>query len=192
MRIQDVTLRATVADYRQGPRENLPQVAFAGRSNVGKSSLLNSLTGQRLAKVSKEPGKTRTINYYLIDRRLFFVDLPGYGYAKVSREQREGWGERVTAYLLREERLRLVIGLVDPRIPPSPLDAALAAFVARSGRPFLVVLTKADRISAGGMARAVQMTQRELGLTVEPIPFSARTGLGKNEILAAISDTMAA
>lgn len=192
MRIQDVTLRATVADHRQGPREPLPQVAFAGRSNVGKSSLLNCLTGQRLAGVSKEPGKTRTINYYLINRRLFFVDLPGYGFARVSQRERAGWGERVTRYLEEEDRLRLVIGLVDPRIPPSPLDAALAELVAASRRPLLVVLTKADRISKGGMARAVHLTTRELGLAAEPIPFSAHTGQGRNEILAAIASAVAA
>jgi len=132
MRIERVTLRATVADHERGPRDLLPQVAFAGRSNVGKSSLLNSLFGTRLAGVSKTPGKTRTLNYYLVNDCWYFVDLPGYGYARTAREQRQEWGRNVTAYLLEEDRLRLVVGLVDPRIPTSPLDVDLVGFVRRS------------------------------------------------------------
>jgi ribosome biogenesis GTP-binding protein YsxC/EngB len=134
MRIERVTLRATVADHGKGPKDPLPQVAFAGRSNVGKSSLLNSLFGTRLAAVSKTPGKTRTLNYYLVDDCCYFVDLPGYGYARTGREQRQAWGKNVTTYLLEEDRLRLVVGLVDPRIPTSPLDVDLVEFVRRAGK----------------------------------------------------------
>ncbi|MFZ5788434.1 MAG: ribosome biogenesis GTP-binding protein YihA/YsxC, partial [Acidobacteriota bacterium] len=133
MRIEDVRLLATVADHRKGPREPLPQVAFAGRSNVGKSSLLNELFGARLAGVSKQPGKTRTLNYYLVNRECVFVDLPGYGYARVAKSERAQWDRRITAFLSEEERLRLVVGLVDPRIPTSPLDVDLVRYVTAAG-----------------------------------------------------------
>jgi len=167
-------------------------VAFAGRSNVGKSSLLNCLFGRRLAGVSKEPGKTRTINYYLVNGRVFFVDLPGYGYAKVSRDERASWGERITAYLTGEGRLRLVVGLVDPRIPTSPRDVELATFVRAAGRPFTVVLTKADKLGRGALAQAAERIQRELGLAEPPLIFSARSGEGRRQLLAAIARMVAA
>ncbi|MFI5165821.1 MAG: ribosome biogenesis GTP-binding protein YihA/YsxC [Thermoanaerobaculales bacterium] len=191
MRIEELSLRATVADYREGPREPLPQVAFAGRSNVGKSSLLNSLFGVRLAAVSKQPGKTRTLNYYLINRQLYFVDLPGYGFAKVGRMARHGWGERITAYLLGEDRIRLVVGLVDPGIPTSPLDVDLVGFVREAGKQLLVVATKADRLGRDARSKAVPRLTRELGLDRPPLLFSARTGSGRREVLAAIAAAVA-
>ncbi len=191
MHIDEVRLCATVADHRTGPRELFPQVAFAGRSNVGKSSLLNALFGRPLALVSKTPGKTRTINYYLINRSLLFVDLPGYGYAKVAQRERQGWGERITTYLQQEERLRLVVGLVDPRIPTSPLDAELVRFVREVGRPLLIVATKSDQLGRGAMAAAVLRLRTDLGLEERPLAFSARTGSGKRELLAAIAEAVA-
>jgi GTP-binding protein len=184
-------LLATVADYREGPREPLPQVAFAGRSNVGKSSLLNSLFGARLAAVSKQPGKTRILNYYLVNRRLFFVDLPGYGFAKVGKTARHGWGERITAYLVGEDRVRLVVGLVDPGVPTSPLDVDLVSFVREAGKRLLVVATKADRLGHGAMSQATARLTRELDLDRPPLPFSARTGVGRREVLAAIAEAVA-
>jgi GTP-binding protein len=191
MRIGEVKLCATVADHREGPKDPLPQVAFAGRSNVGKSSLLNALFSRDIAMVSKTPGKTRTINYYLIDRSIFFVDLPGYGFAKVAQSERRAWGEKVTRYVEREERLRLVVALVDPRIPTSPLDVELVAMVRELGRPLLVVATKADQLGRGAMASAVFRLQVDLGLTERPLAFSARTGAGKKELLAAIFGAVA-
>jgi GTP-binding protein len=191
MHIGEVKLCATVADHREGPREPLPQVAFAGRSNVGKSSLLNALFSRDIALVSKTPGKTRTINYYLVNRGLFFVDLPGYGYAKVAHSERRGWGERVTRYLEREDRLRLVVGLVDPRIPTSPLDVELAEMVRGLGRSLLVVATKADQLSRGAMAAAAIRLMADLELPERPLAFSARTGAGKKELLAAIAAVVA-
>ncbi len=190
--VDEVSLQATVADFEKGPRERLPQVAFAGRSNVGKSSLLNALFGRSLAAVSKTPGKTRTLNYYLVNRRMFFVDLPGYGYARLSRAERERWGERVSAFLLAEDRLRLVVGLVDPRIPTSPLDLELVRFVRSAGRSLLVVLTKADRLGHGSLAQAAARLRRDLELPERPLAFSARTGEGRKEILATIAHAVAA
>ena len=191
MRIGQVTLCATVADHRKGPRDPFVQVAFAGRSNVGKSSLLNALFARDIAMVSKTPGKTRTINYYLVNRSIFFVDLPGYGYAKVAQSERRGWGERVTQYLESEERLRLVVGLVDPRIPTSPLDVELAEMVRGLGRSLLVVATKADQLSRGAMAAAALRLMADLELAERPLAFSARTGAGKKELLAAIAAVVA-
>jgi len=192
VRIEEVSLRATVGAHREGPRDQFPQVAFAGRSNVGKSSLLNSLFGQRLAKVSKQPGKTRTLNYYLVNRNCYFVDLPGYGYARVSQGERKGWGERITSYLREEPRIRLVVGLVDPRIPTSPLDADLVGFVREAGKPLLVVLTKTDRLGRGAVAQAAARLVREFRLDAPPLRFSAHTGAGRQEVLAAIAQALAA
>jgi GTP-binding protein len=192
VRIEEVTLRATVAHHRDGPREPLPQVAFAGRSNVGKSSFLNALFGRTLAAVSKTPGKTRTINYYLVNNCCFFVDLPGYGYARAGRGEREAWGGRITAYLEQEHRLTLVVGLIDPRIPTSPLDQDLVTFAHEAGRPLLLVMTKTDRLSRGELGRAAQRLARELGTGAAPLAFSARTGAGRKDVLAAIARTLAA
>lgn len=190
MRVESVTLRATVADFRKGPREPLPQVAFAGRSNVGKSSLLNALLGTRLAAVSKQPGKTRTINYYLVNDRYFFVDLPGYGFARTSMTERQQWGERISAYLQEDRRLRLVVELVDPRVPTSPLDADLASFVRQAGLPVLVVLTKADKMARGALAEAGRRMQRDLELESAPLAVSATTGSGCRPLLTAILTTL--
>ena len=192
VRIASVELRATVAQHSQGPNDALPQVAFAGRSNVGKSSLLNSLFGQRLALVSKTPGKTRTLNYYLVNQQCYFVDLPGYGFARIGREQRQSWGTNITSYLREERRLRLVVGLIDPRIPTSPLDLDLAAFVRQAGTPLLLVMTKTDRVGRGALAQAAARIARELGEGVPPLAFSAQTGAGHKEILNAIAKALAA
>ncbi len=191
MRIEEVALRATVADHRKGPHDGLPQVAFAGRSNVGKSSLLNALFGARLASVSKTPGKTRTLNFYLVNRRAYFVDLPGYGYARTPKGERETWGTTITSYLAREENLRCVVGLVDPRIPTSPLDAELVRFVRLAGKPMLLVMTKTDRMNRQAVVQAASRLRLELGAG-EPLAFSARTGAGRKEILAAIGEALAA
>lgn len=192
MKIEEVRLVATVADHRKGPREPFPQVAFAGRSNVGKSSLLNVLLQTSLAGTSKSPGKTRTINYYLVNRSCYFVDLPGYGYARVPKGERERWGERITSFLLDELRLKVVVGLLDPRIPTSPLDVDLIRLVRSAGRRLVTVMTKADRLSRGALARATQRLVSDLDLETTPIPFAAPTGAGRREILAAVASALAA
>ncbi|MCX7895141.1 MAG: ribosome biogenesis GTP-binding protein YihA/YsxC [Thermoanaerobaculum sp.] len=182
-----VDLRACVADFRQGPREPLPQVAFAGRSNVGKSSLLNAVFGQKLAKVSKTPGKTKTLNYFLVNGRCFFVDLPGYGFAAVDKSQRQAWGENVTEYILKEERLRLVVALVDPRVPTSPLDQALLQLCYHAAKPVLVVLTKADALPRHALVQERARVQRDLQLSEPPLIFSAKSGEGKRELVQQIA-----
>jgi len=190
--IREVELVATVADHREGPRRPLPRVAFAGRSNVGKSTLLNTLFGRTLAHTSKQPGKTRTLNYYLVNGACFFVDLPGYGYARVGMDERQAWGKRITAFLQEEPLLALVVGLIDPRVPTSPLDLDLVALVRAVDRPLLAVLTKVDRIRPGELARAAERLRRDLELDARPLLFSAHTGKGKREILTAIAEALAA
>jgi GTP-binding protein len=192
VQIEEVTLRATVANHREGPREPFPQVAFAGRSNVGKSSLLNALFGRGLAAVSKTPGKTGTINYYLVNRRYYFVDLPGYGYAHTGRDKRGAWGRAISSYLQVEDRLRLVVALLDPRIPTSPLDVDLVDFVRGIGRSLLLVMTKTDLLSRSELGRARQRLSRDLGCDSAPLAFSAHTGAGRKDVLTAIVCALAA
>jgi GTP-binding protein len=191
VRIESVELRATVAKREDGPQEPFPQVAFVGRSNVGKSSLLNALLGTRLAAVSKEPGKTRTINFYLVNRRYYFVDLPGYGWSRTGAEQRRAWGTTITDYLVNEQRLRLVVGLLDPRIPTSPLDVDLVGLVREADIPLLLVMTKADKLGRNALAQAGTRLAKDLGINERPLAFSATTREGSRELLAAIAPSLA-
>lgn len=187
MHIREVHLQATVANYREGPKARWPQIAFAGRSNVGKSTLLNALFGRPLAATSKHPGKTRTINYYLVNGSVFFVDLPGYGYARVPKSERASWGKRITDYVTGEDRIRVVVALVDPRIPTSPLDQDLLTLLRQCGREFLVVMTKCDCLGRGALAAAAQRLQRDFALPEAPLAVSARTGAGTRELLTQLA-----
>lgn len=192
MQIREVLLQATVANHREGPKAAWPHIAFAGRSNVGKSTLLNALFGRSLAATSKHPGKTRTINYYLVNGSMYFVDLPGYGYAKVAKSERAGWGRRVTDYVVSEDRLRLVVSLVDPRIPTSPLDQDLLEMLRQCGRAFRVVMTKSDCLGRGALSAAAQRLRRDLGLAEAPLAVSGRTGVGTKELLTQLAAASAA
>src|SRR5207245_2212513 len=163
------------------PRDRCPEVAFMGRSNVGKSSLINRLVGMRgLARSSKAPGRTRSIHFYRINDRLDFVDLPGYGYAKVPRVMREEWRQLVEAYLSREGRPDLAIHLVDARHEPTDLDLELAAWLKSRGARRQVVLTKADKLSANQRRQALDTASRRLSLGEDepPMLISAVTGDG--------------
>ena len=170
------------------PREFFPHVAVAGRSNVGKSSLLNWLFKQSLAKVAKSPGKTRTLNFFLINRSFYLVDLPGYGYAKVAKELREDWGRELGRYIHEEERLAGVVSLVDIRHGLTARDRDLQELLLTSDRNRQVVLTKADKVGRGQRARMCHAVQRELGLHVPPLAVSVKTGEGRRELLAGIND----
>ena len=136
------------------PDTSFPEIAFAGRSNVGKSSLLNKLLRRKnLAKTSSTPGKTRQINFFRVDDRFQLVDLPGYGYAKVSKTEREAWRELIEIYLMERSQLRLVISLIDVRHEPTRLDQDLLDWLESIQQPYAVVLTKADKVKAGLLAR---------------------------------------
>jgi GTP-binding protein len=166
-------------------------VAFAGRSNVGKSSLLNWLFQRKLARVAKAPGKTRTLNFYLVDGSFYLVDLPGYGYAKVAKQLREEWGQELGRYLVEEERVAAVVTLIDIRHGPTALDLDLQEMLLAAGRERLVVLTKADKVGRGKRASMQRNVQQQLGLASPPLTVSVQTGEGRRELMAGISRAVA-
>ena len=170
------------------PRDGFPEVAFMGRSNVGKSSLINRLLGARLARTSKTPGRTRAINFFRVNERLYFVDLPGYGYARVPVPMRQEWKGLVEDYLTRPGRPDLAVVLVDARREPTDLDAQLVDWLRAGAVPFRVVLTKADKLSGNGLPRALVDGSRRLGLGSEepPLAVSAFNGDGVPNLWRAI------
>jgi GTP-binding protein len=176
------------------PRDGYPEIAFMGRSNVGKSSLVNRLLGTHgLARTSKTPGRTQVINYFVVNDRVFFVDLPGYGYARVPQAVRAQWRGMVEAYLGRPGQPVLAIHLVDARHEPTDLDQELAGWLRHRCVPHRVVLTKFDKLSAGEKARHPSRAARLLCLPPEepPIPVSAETGEGMPALWRAIDEACA-
>jgi GTP-binding protein len=171
------------------PRDQRPEIAFCGRSNIGKSTLLNALTNvQGLARTSSSPGRTQTINFFAIDGadgRIYFVDLPGYGYAKVPKAVKEGWGAMIEGYLRDRKQLKLALMLVDSRMPPTESDEKMKQWLDHYRIPNTVVLTKTDKISRSQLHQALRTGADTLN-TKEIIPFSAVTGSGKDEILKRI------
>lgn len=158
---------------------------MAGRSNVGKSSLLNQIVSQKkLAKVSSTPGRTRSLNYFIIDNRFYLVDLPGYGYAKVSKALREQWGQLIEDYLTQCEQLIGMVLLLDCRRDPTAQDMELVAWLSERQLPVLVAVTKADKLTRDAQHRKVRQTEEELGAAA--LAFSSVTGIGKNELLASV------
>ncbi|PYS51930.1 MAG: YihA family ribosome biogenesis GTP-binding protein [Acidobacteria bacterium] len=186
MKISSVRFVKSATKPDDFPRDERPEIAFCGRSNIGKSSLLNTLTNSReLARTSASPGRTQTINFFLVNEQMYFVDLPGYGYAKVSKTVRESWGEMIESYLLKREPLKLALMLVDSRIPPTESDRMLKTWLDYHGIPNNVVLTKIDKLSRNELNRALRTGAQTLN-TKGIIAFSAVTGYGKDEILEKI------
>ncbi len=192
---QAVSLRISAGLLRQFPRDPMPQVAFSGRSNVGKSSLINCLLGRKsLARVSATPGKTITVNFYDVDRKLFLVDLPGYGFAKRSSDSQKQWSRLTEDFFVNNpnrDLVRLVVQLIDARIGPTDDDRLMMDWMRGAGVPFLVVATKCDKLTAPALTAALeQLSQQVSGCMEPPIPFSAVTRMGKdrlwNAMLAAI------
>ncbi len=189
MRIKRAEFKGCYADLESLPALGLPEIALAGRSNVGKSSLINCIAGRKkLALTSSTPGKTRTINYYLFDDAWFLVDLPGYGYAKVSQQERKRWGVLIERYLKSRPQLKGVIQVVDIRHEPTETDRLMSEWLRRYAVPFFVVATKADKIARGRRKTQTAAIQRELGLSKPPLSFSSVTGEGKDELLQAIGE----
>lgn len=188
MEISEVEFRGSSLRPQDRPGEWFPHVAVAGRSNVGKSSLLNWLFKKSLARVAKAPGKTRTLNFFLINRSFYLVDLPGYGYAKVGKQLREEWGKALGQYIATEERLAGVLALVDIRHGLTARDRDLQDLLVGSGCDRAVILTKADKVGRGQRAKMQQTVQRELGLHVPPMAVSVKTGEGRREVLTGIDD----
>lgn len=185
MDIKSVVFRCSALQAGQRPGEPFAQVAVAGRSNVGKSSLLNWLFRQPVARVAKAPGRTRALNFFLVNNTFFVVDLPGYGYAKVGSRLRESWGRELASFVSTENRLAGVICLLDIRREITPSDADLFSFLAEVGREKVVVLTKADKVGRSERARVQQVVQRQLGLAT-PLAVSVKSGDARGELLAEV------
>ena len=176
------------------PETEMPEIAFAGKSNVGKSSLINGLLNRKsLAKTSSQPGKTQTINYYNINHDLYFVDLPGYGYAQVSVEIRAKWGKMVERYLHTSKQLRLVFLLIDIRHEPSENDCIMYDWIVKNGYEPVIIATKLDKIKRSQIQKNLKIIRQKIqpveGTII--IPFSAQTKQGKEEILQLIEDRIA-
>ena len=185
---QNVSLRISAGQPKQFPADAIPQIAFSGRSNVGKSSLINNMLGRKsLARVSSAPGKTITINFYDVDKKLFLVDLPGYGYAKRTAEDKKKWSELTDGYFTKNKNLdllSLVLQLVDSRIGPTADDEMMMNFLYESEIPYLVVATKVDKLNATERKNNLEaiashpLVREGLGV----IPYSALKNEGKNEL----------
>jgi len=186
MIIKRSDLETVAVKPSQYPPENLKEIAFAGRSNVGKSSLLNLITNRKkLARVSGSPGKTRTINFYIINDEFRVVDLPGYGYAKVSKSMSEGWGDMMETYLGNRPNLVKVIQLVDIRHAPSKQDVEMYNYLRHYGLDGIVVATKADKISRNQLPKHIKEIRQTLKLSLDDkvIPVSALKKTGYEELL---------
>lgn len=182
------------SDIKQCPPENMPEYAFIGRSNVGKSSLINMLTGRKsLAKISSTPGKTQLINHFTIDDKWFLVDLPGYGYAKISKSERDKWSILINNYIQNRENLMNLFVLIDSRIPPQKIDMEFINGLGQNGLPFSIVFTKTDKLSTSKIDTNIQTIKNEILKTWETLPkcfnSSAETGAGREEILKYIKET---
>ena len=177
---------ATVDGWR--PENTLPEIAFAGRSNVGKSSLLNKLVRRKaFARVSRTPGRTREINFFEVNGRFVFADLPGYGYARISKERRAEWRPLIEGYLRRSPNLRGVVLLVDVRRDPSDDDIQMLEFLSEVGAPTIVAITKVDKLTTAARVTRIRELTAQLGLEDDQvIPFSAHTGLGRDDLATAI------
>jgi GTP-binding protein len=176
------------------PESALPEIAFAGRSNVGKSSLLNTLVRRKsVARVSRTPGRTREINFFRVNNGFVLVDLPGYGYARVSKEKQAEWRPLMESYLKQTTQLRGIVLLLDIRRDPSEDDRAMLDFLAETEVPTIVALTKTDKLSKAAARQRVSEISSALALDSEQvIPFSAQSGEGRVELLEAITDLVAA
>jgi len=177
----------SATDAAHFPPPGLPEIAFLGRSNVGKSSVINSLLGSKMAKTSSTPGRTRSINFFEVrwagkpHPELIFADLPGYGYAKISREISGQWPSFIEPYLNERPCLALCLALIDISVPPQDSDRQLLEFLQSSGRPFVTVATKSDRLSGNQLGNALRLSAQTLPGTTT-IPFSAKTGAGKEQL----------
>ena len=186
--VNNSSIALTVGNPKQFPRDPKPEVALSGRSNVGKSSLINTLLGRKsLARVSSSPGKTITINYYGIDGKMFLVDLPGYGFAKRSRESQRAWSGLTEDYFLKNpsaDAIKLVLQLIDIRTGPTEDDVMMINWLIDEDVPFIVVATKTDKLSKSQLNEAIDKLNREYfdGTGVTIIPFSSVTRIGKDEV----------
>lgn len=194
MEIKEAEYAVSNTNYEKCPAPILPEYAFIGRSNVGKSSLINMLTGRKaLAKTSSTPGKTQLINHFLINKKWYLVDLPGYGYARASKSSKAAWDKMIKDYLEKRKNLQTVFILIDIRLDPQPVDIAFIQWVGERQIPLTLVFTKADKLSRQQVIFSVEQFKRELRKTWAELPLmfvtSAETRAGRDEILDYIRDT---
>ena len=185
MIVKSLSLETVCGITSKLPENKCPEVAFAGKSNVGKSSLINALVNRKsFARTSSEPGKTQTINFYNVNNELYLVDLPGYGYARTSMETREKWGKMIEKYLHTSQMLKAVFLLVDIRHEPSQNDVNMYDWIKYQGFAPVVIATKADKIKRSQLPRQLKLVRETLGMEKEEllIPFSAETKQGRDEI----------
>lgn len=190
MRIVSAEYTISAPGPAQYPAGDLPEIAFAGRSNVGKSSLINKILNRRgLARTSSSPGKTRLLNFYLINKEFYFVDLPGYGFAKVAKDVKAQWGSMIEGYLLKRENLKAVIQLIDIRHAPSKEDVQMHEWLKHYQVPTVLAITKADKIARGKWHKHTKLICESLGALHDTpvILFSAITGQGKDELWKVIN-----
>lgn len=190
MKISKSDLQAIAVKPAQYPIDDLPEIAFAGRSNVGKSSFINSMLNRReLARTSSKPGKTRTINFYLVNDSFRLVDLPGYGYAKVSKAEQKKWGEIIDRYLTSRENLREVILIVDIRHRPTDQDLMMYNWIRSFGFTGIVIATKADKISRGNWQKHIKIIKDKLNIQDAGliIPYSSQNKTNRKDVWRVIS-----
>lgn len=193
MKVTSADIVISAVKPEQYPGEALPEFALAGRSNVGKSSFINKMLNRKnLARTSSKPGKTQTLNFFLINEKLHFVDVPGYGYAKVSKKEREAWGKMIETYLTRREQLKAVVQIVDLRHPPSKDDVMMYDFLKHYELPCIIIATKADKIPKSKWQKHIKITKETLDLDQNDhlILFSSETGLGKEQAWAVLESYM--
>jgi GTP-binding protein len=200
MKITSTEFIKSAFEEEHWPLDERPEIAFLGRSNVGKSSLINSLLGVKgLARTSSTPGRTQSLNFFLINNRFRFVDLPGYGYARVPKLIRASWGDMATNYLAKRTQLVLSIQIVDSRHEPTTLDLQLREWLAANGKPFLTVATKSDKLSQNesrkNLARARKVLDAAalggIGAGGDLVAYSATTGRGRESVWRAIEEALA-
>lgn len=193
MRVHNVEMIMSAVRPEQYPDEGYPEFALAGRSNVGKSSFINRMISRKaLARTSSKPGKTQTLNFYKIEEQLFFVDVPGYGYAKVSKTEREAWGQMIEQYITGREVLRAVVQIVDVRHPPTVDDRLMYDFLVHYDIPAIVIATKADKVPKGKLARQEKIIREHLDMRTEDpvIMFSSEKGTGMDKAWKEIENRM--
>ena len=189
MKISSAEFIKSAFSERDWPRDSLPEIAFMGRSNVGKSSLINSLLGVKgLARTSSTPGRTQSLNFFRINKQFSFVDLPGFGYARVPKTVRASWGELVTSYLAKRTQLVLSIQIVDSRHDPTKLDLQLHDWLKHSAKPRLIVATKSDKLSNNGLRESLSRIQRVFSEDV--VIYSSKTGRGRDDVWQTIGKAL--
>ncbi|KKI92288.1 GTP-binding protein [Bacillus sp. SA1-12] len=194
MKVTSSEIVISAVKPEQYPAGDLPEIALAGRSNVGKSSFINKMLARKnLARTSSKPGKTQTLNFYLINEILHFVDVPGYGYAKVSKKEREAWGRMIETYITTRKQLRAVVLLIDVRHPPTNDDVLMYNFLKHYEIPAMIVATKADKIPKSKWQKHVKVIKETLNMEKSDsfVLFSSETGQGKEEAWKLIQDYIA-